>query len=102
MGVAVKGGAEVALAVADVFLTRDGLEPLAALLDGARRTLRVIRINLGFSLLYNLFGAALAMAGKMDPLVAAVLMPLSSLTVVTLAWRARTFEPARAAEAPRA
>ena len=41
VGVAVHGGAEVALQVADVFMTRDGLGPLAELLAGARRTLRV-------------------------------------------------------------
>jgi cation transport ATPase len=35
----------------------------------------------------------LCMAGLVSPLVAAVLMPLSSLTVVTSALKARTFQP---------
>jgi Cu2+-exporting ATPase len=91
VGVAVHGGAEVALAVADVFLTREGIEPLVRLFDGARRTMRVIRVNLAFSLVYNLVGASLAMAGLIGPLAAAVLMPLSSLTVITHSFRARTF-----------
>jgi len=95
VGVAVRGGAEVAMAVADVFLTDDGLEPLVELLDGARRTIHVIRANLAFSLVYNVCGAGLAMAGWIDPLVAAILMPLSSLTVITYSFRARTFRPAR-------
>jgi Cu2+-exporting ATPase len=91
VGIAVHGGAEVALAVADVFLTRPGLEPLGRLFAGARRTTRVIRRNFVFSLMYNLVGAGLAVAGFIHPLVAAVLMPLSSLTVITHSYRARTF-----------
>jgi len=91
VGVAVHGGAEAAMAVADVFLTREGIEPLGTLFLGARRTMNVIRLNLIFSLLYNVIGAALAVTGLIGPLVAAVLMPLSSLTVITLSYRARTF-----------
>jgi Cu2+-exporting ATPase len=96
VGVAVHGGAEAAMSVADVFLTRPGLEPLVRLLEGSRRTLGVIRWNLGVSLAYNVVGAALAMSGWIGPLVAAVMMPLSSLTVITLSYRARTFDPAPA------
>ena len=76
------GGAEACLAAADVFLARPGLAPLVALVEGARRTMRVIRRNIVFSLVYNLVGATLAMLGVIDPLIAAVLMPMSSLTVV--------------------
>lgn len=51
----------------------------------------VVRRNLVVSLVYNVVGVALAMAGLLNPLVAAVLMPLSSLTVITSSYRARTF-----------
>jgi Cu2+-exporting ATPase len=91
VGVAVHGGAEVALAVADVFLTREGTEPLVRLFRGSTRTMSVIRRNLAFSLIYNLVGASLAMTGWIGPLAAAVLMPLSSLTVISYSFRARTF-----------
>jgi Cu2+-exporting ATPase len=82
VGIAVHGGSTASLIAADVFLTREGLTPIAGLLGRAHRTMRVIRRNLGFSLAYNVFGAALAMSGLVDPLVAAIAMPLSSLTVV--------------------
>lgn len=91
VGIAVHGGAEASLASADVYLTKPGLAPLVDLVDGARRTLRVIRRNLGFAILYNAIGAGLAMAGALTPLIAAVLMPASSLTVVLASWRSRTF-----------
>ena len=79
------------LAVADVFLGRPGLHPIVELLDGSRRTQRVIRRNLVFSLAYNLVAVSLAIAGLMHPLVAAILMPLSSITVVVSSYKAKTF-----------
>lgn len=91
VGIAVHGGAEASLAAADVFTTRGGLEPVLEVFEGSRRTMRVIRRCLGFSVTYNLAGATLAIAGLVSPLVAAVLMPLSSLTVVSLAFHSRTF-----------
>ncbi len=91
VGVGVHGGAEAALAAADVYLATPGLSPVVELLEGSRRTLGVIRRNLVFSLGYNLVAVSLAMAGLMHPLVAAILMPLSSITVVVSSYRAKTF-----------
>jgi Cu2+-exporting ATPase len=92
VGIGVRGGAEACLVTADVFLARPGLDGLLALTDGARRTMHVVRRNIAFSLVYNLAGAALAMTGVINPLIAALLMPASSLTVVIASWRSRTFE----------
>jgi Cu2+-exporting ATPase len=101
VGIAVAGGAEAALTAADVFVARPGAARIAELLDGARRAMRVVRRNLVFSLGYNVIGVTLAMAGLLNPLVAAVLMPLSSLTVIVSSYRARTFiRPAREAARP--
>ena len=91
VGIAVHGGAEACLAAADVFTTRAGLEPVALAAEGSRRVVRAIRSGIGLSLAYNSIGIALAVTGRLDPLLAAVLMPLSSISVVTLALRARTF-----------
>jgi Cu2+-exporting ATPase len=95
VGVGVSGGAEAALAAADVFVTRPGVAALVELLLGAQRAMRVVKRNLVFSLLYNVIGVVLAMAGLLNPLVAALLMPASSLTVVVSSYRARTFGPRR-------
>jgi len=94
VGVAVRGGAEASLAAADVYLARPGLRPLEELMTGSERTLRVIRRNVAFSLAYNILGAGLAIGGWINPLMAAILMPASSLTVVLASWKSRTFEPA--------
>jgi len=92
VGIGVHGGAEAALAAADVYLGRPGLAPLHRLLVGSRRAFRVIRRNLLFSLLYNVVAVSLAMAGLMHPLLAAILMPLSSMTVVVSSYRSTIFE----------
>ncbi len=94
-GIAVHGSAEASLAGADVFIQRPGLAGVAELTTGARATMRVIRRNLGLSLVYNLAGASLAVAGLLHPLVAALLMPLSSISVVTSSVHAHTFPRAR-------
>ncbi len=92
VGIAVHGGAEASLAAADVFSTKPGLAPILDLVVGSQRTLQTIRRNLQFSLSYNIAAALLAVIGYINPLIAAILMPLSSLTVVTNSFRARTFQ----------
>ncbi|RMG19224.1 MAG: heavy metal translocating P-type ATPase [Planctomycetota bacterium] len=87
VGVGVRGGSEAALASADVFFARRGLEGLPRLLGTASRTLGRVRTNLVLSLAYNLLAAFLAVAGVIGPLLAAVLMPLSSLAVVANSYR---------------
>jgi Cu2+-exporting ATPase len=82
VGIAVAGGAEAALGVADAYMTHRGLMPVVELFEGARRTMRVVRRNLWFSLAYNVLFATLALTGHISPFVAAVIMPLSGLTVL--------------------
>jgi Cu2+-exporting ATPase len=91
VGIAVHGGAEASLSAADVFATTAGLSPVVELVLGARRTLGVIRGNLTRSLVYNLTVGTLAALGFVGPLLAAVLMPVSSIGVITAAYRGRTF-----------
>jgi len=91
VGVAVHGGTGASIVAADVVFTREGVAPLLDLLVGARRVRAVVARNLGFSLVYNVAASAAAVAGLVGPLFAAVLMPVSSLTVVLSSSLARTF-----------
>ena len=91
VGIAVHGGAEASLAACDVYLGRPGVHVLVELLEGSGRTLGVIRRCLRVSLAYNLVAAALATSGVINPLIAAVLMPLASFTVLGIALGSRTF-----------
>lgn len=91
VGVAVHGGAEASLAAADIYLSRAGLWPIVELMQAAHATVRTIRRCFAASLIYNVVASSLAMTGLIGPLTAAVLMPLSSLTVVILVVTSRTF-----------
>jgi len=90
VGIAVHGGAEASLAAADAYASVPGLEPLLDLVAIARRTLGTIRLNLGLSLAYNLCFASLAISGHVTALVAAIVMPVSSATVLGVAMVALT------------
>jgi Cu2+-exporting ATPase len=92
VGIGVKGGAEACMAAADVFMAAPGLTPLVRLMDGSARTLGVIRRCLWVSCFYNLIGAVLAMTGLINPMLAAIIMPVSSISVVLAAWKSRTFD----------
>lgn len=95
VGIALGSGTRASLEVGDACLARQGIGALPQLLEGARRTHRVIRVNFALSLVYNLAGATLAMLGVMNPLIAAVLMPISGLTVTAVALKATHFDASR-------
>ena len=90
-GIAVSGAAEIAIETADVYLKRQAIGDIAATVEGARATLATIHRNLRLSLVYNLTAGALAISGVIHPLIAAVVMPLSSLTVLASSLRSRAF-----------
>jgi len=93
VGIAVHGGAEASLAAADVYVARPGLSGVVDLVHTSRRAMRVVRTNLAISLSYNLLAGALAMAGLMTPLAAAIIMPVSSATVLTIAIVSMSRQP---------
>ncbi len=92
VGIAVAGGAEVSMDAADVYLRRAELRGILDLIGAAKRTQQVAMRNFMASLGYNLFAVGLAMVGWIHPLIAAILMPISSLTVVSVTMSARFFK----------
>jgi Cu2+-exporting ATPase len=91
VGIAVRGGAEVSLHAAPVFLANNQLLNIARLLRGSKTTMRVIYFNFAVSLVYNLIAVGLALAGLISPLLAAIIMPLSSVTVLGLTFLIPSF-----------
>ncbi|MEZ4367885.1 MAG: heavy metal translocating P-type ATPase [Kofleriaceae bacterium] len=94
-GIAVAGAAEIALEAADVLVRAPGLGGVVATVAGARATLATIRRSLRISLVYNLVAGSLAAGGVIHPLLAAALMPLSSLSVLASSMRSRAFREVR-------
>jgi len=82
IAIAMGSGADIAIDVSDVVLLEDRPQGLAEAYTISRRTFRAVKENLGSSILYNLIAVPLAVAGYVNPLVAALAMSLSSLFVV--------------------
>lgn len=92
VSVAMGGGAQLAHASADMVLLSEHLPHLVSAVHTSRRTLRVIRQNLLWALVYNLLALPLAAAGWIAPWMAAIGMSTSSLVVVVNALRLRRVE----------
>lgn len=87
VGIALGAGAELSLEAADAAIVPDGLQPVSDCIDLGRRLRRVLRQNVALSLTYNTLAVSAAAAGLITPLVAAALMPFSSVVVVLSAAR---------------
>jgi heavy metal translocating P-type ATPase len=93
VGITLASASDIAKESADVVVVGDHLEHIPWLIDVAQRTFRTIRWNLFWAFGYNAVGIALAVVGLLDPIVAAVVMVLSSAFIV--ANSARSFRHSR-------
>ena len=89
VGIAMGQGASSSVLVADGVIATDSLGPLLAGRRAAHAARRAIAVNLRRSLVYNILAVTAAVSGWVNPLVAAVLMPLSSGLVI---WGASRVE----------
>jgi len=86
VGVAVSGSVGVALSSAQVYLSRHQLDDLCTLIEIGKKTQQVVTRNLTLSLFYNVIGGTLALAGYINPYMAALLMPASSGVIALHTW----------------
>jgi cation transport ATPase len=83
ISITLQGGADLARDASEISLLRDDFTLIPWLVRLARRTHRAIRLNLFWAFSYNVVLIPLAMAGHMQPVLAALAMIGSSLLVVT-------------------
>lgn len=82
------GATDLAQTTADIVLQREGLAMLPDAIRLARRAQILARQNIGFSFAYNVIAVPAAIAGLVNPLIAALVMASSSLIVICNALRA--------------
>ncbi len=66
----------------DVILQSNRLKDFGRILKYIKSSIAVVRWSIVISLIYNVIGLSFAVRGELTPIVAAILMPLSSITVV--------------------
>lgn len=87
LSIAMGTGTDTAIATADITIMRPQLMGIVDSLALSQRTLRTIKVNLGWAFAYNAIGLPIAALGLMSPIYAAAAMALSSLLVVTNSLR---------------
>jgi Cu+-exporting ATPase len=91
VGVAVVENVSAFSPASDVILAAGMVPRLANVLRFSRQSMRVVRAAFLISSLYNVVGIGIAASGKLSPVVCAILMPLSSVTVAAFACGATSW-----------
>jgi Cu+-exporting ATPase len=87
LSMAMGTGTDTAINSADITLMNSGLGSVISALKLSKKTLKIIRLNMGWALVYNVIGLPIAAAGLLSPLYAAAAMAASSVLVVTNSLR---------------
>ena len=86
VGIAIAENTNSFTPASDAIMDASLLHRLDALIDFARSGKKIILITFAFSVVYNIIGLYFALQGILSPVMAAVLMPASSITIMLLTW----------------
>ncbi|MBK7450523.1 MAG: cadmium-translocating P-type ATPase [Anaerolineales bacterium] len=82
IGIAMKAGSDIAIEAAHITLLREDWMLIPQVITAAKRTMRVVKGNLGFTAAYNIIGLLLAAFGFLPPMLAAALQSIPDLGIL--------------------
>lgn len=83
VGIAMGGvGSDIAIEAADIVLVRDDISNLPHLFKLSKHMMKIIKINLTFSMLLNFIAVILAMTGMLNPVIGALVHNAGSVIVI--------------------
>ena len=82
VGMAVSDNNNLFTPACDIILAGSTLRHLHYFLKAIQKSIRVVQWSFFLSLLYNITGLYFAVSGQLEPVIAAILMPLSSISIV--------------------
>lgn len=83
VGIAVSDDTNSFTPSSDVIMNGDKVSRLDDYLNVCKGSITVVKMTFGISILYNIVGLSFAVTGNISPLFAAILMPMSSITVIS-------------------
>ena len=83
VGISISENVNVFSPACDGILDASQFEKIAYFLQYSKNAMKTIYMSFGISLLYNIVGLSFAISGNLLPIVAAIIMPLSTITIVS-------------------
>jgi P-type Cu+ transporter len=92
LGIAIGTGTDVAIESSDITLIKGDLLSVLSAIKLSKKTIRVIKQNLFWAFIYNIVGIPLAALGMLNPMIGALAMSLSSVSVISNSLRLKKME----------
>ena len=91
VGIAISENVNVFSPACDAILDASQFNKLSSFINASKSAINIVKWSFALSFIYNVIGLYFAVTGQLAPVIAAILMPLSSISVVVFTTFATNF-----------